>query len=116
MEAFNLFKERLNQLKSPAFIDKNQCIDKIEELAFQLCLSNDVKLNDVNGKFLDAQQKLNNSHEKLVEKSDELIKILKSVHELEKELDTTKESSRKIIRCLNLSLKTSTTLIARTII
>ena len=125
MEVYNEFKNQLRDIvvKHESCFNQHDLIQKIEENMFPLFLSFDTKLNAVyknllekDDKLHEKDDKLHEKDDKLHEKNDELLKTLRQLNHLEKKLFTAKESTHKIIKCLNISLKASTNIVARTII
>ena len=60
-------------------------------------------------------EKIRCLHDDLLAKDNELIKTMHERFNLAQELNTTKDSARTIIKCLNVSLKASSHVVARTI-
>ena len=110
MQAFTEFRQYIRDL-----FDSNSCADKsvivrqLEHEAFQLCLSFDTKIQSLN----DNLQSLNGT---LHKKDNDLIRTMDERFNLAQELTATKESARSVIKCLNISLKSSSHIVARTII
>ena len=74
------------------------------------------KNSEKDNKLLDVYDKLDNAHVQLNMKNEELIKTMTKAHDFENELYMVKSSARSIVKCLNVSLKASSNIIARTII
>jgi hypothetical protein len=67
-------------------------------------------------KIQSFQNELNAKNNELIAKDNELIKVMEERFSLAQELHRTKDSARAIIKYLNLSIKASSHVIARTII
>lgn len=88
---------------------RRQFEDEIFNLFLEVDLSSQNKIDVIHVKLNDAQQMLN-------KKNDELIQTIHQSHQLEKDLENVKNTTRSIVKYLNVSLKASTNIIARTII
>ncbi|CAF1126341.1 unnamed protein product [Adineta ricciae] len=117
MQAFVNFRQKINDLSNanPSTIDSTMILKQLEEEprrvrsmerwfweALNLCLSCDNEVRSL--------------HEKLLSKSDELLELTQQRFDLAHQLNTMKESAGAVISCLNISLKSSCHVIARTII
>jgi len=111
MQAYSGFQKQINELlnaHSPS-TQRSIIIKDLEKGAFDLCLSFDTKIQSL-------QNELNAKNNELNSKNDGLIKIMEERFSLAQELHRTKDSARAIIKYLNLSIKASSHVIARTII
>jgi hypothetical protein len=104
MQALSDFRQQINHIvdSNSPLADKNIIIKQLENEAFNLCLSFDTKMRCL--------------HDNLLVKDNELIKTMQERFDLAQEFNTTKDSARMIIKCLNVSLKASSLIVARTII
>ena len=104
MQAFVNFRQRMNDLfnASPSTIDRTTILKELEEEALNLCLSFDNQTRSL--------------YENLLSKDGKLPQLMEQRLDLDHQLNTTKESAGTLIRCLNISLKSSCHVIARTII
>ncbi len=104
MQAFSDFRQKINHLldSNSSLADKDTIIKQLENEAFNLCLLFDKEKGCLN--------------DTLLTKDNELIKTMQERFALVQELNTTKDSARTIIKCLNVSLKASSHIVARTII
>ena len=105
MEAFSSFRQQIHNILSSlnsSLDDKTSIVKELETAALNVCLSFDQKLQPLN--------------DNLHKKNDYLIETLQERNNLVDELNKTKDSARAVIKCLNMSLKTSSHIVARTII
>lgn len=103
MEAFAAFNNKWLEIMSKNGIVIDNCLRKdFEDEMLHL--------------FLKIDSTLAKSQEVLNMKNDELIKTMAKSQGLESELYMVKDSARSIVKCLNMSLKASSNIIARTII
>ena len=111
MQAFLNFRQHIHRLLSSnsSVGDTIFIVKQLEDEALNLCLSFDTKIQSFRD---DLHAKDNDLHAK----DNELIKTMQERFDLVQELNTTKDSAHKIIKCLNISLKASSHTIARTII
>ena len=111
MQAYSDFKKQINVLlhaDSPS-IHRSYIIEEFEKKALDLCLSFDTKIQSL-------QNEISLKNNEINVKNNEMIKIMEKRLSLTQELHTTKESARSIVKYLNLSMKASSHVIARTII
>jgi hypothetical protein len=111
MQAFSDFRQRINHLlhSNSSLADKATFIKQLENEAFDLCLSFDTKIRCLHDNVLAKDNEL-------LARDNELIKTMQERFNLAQELNRTKDSARTIIKCLNVSLKASSHIVARTII
>jgi hypothetical protein len=104
MQAYSGFQKQINELlnSDSSSTQRSIIIKELEKGAFDLCLLFDTKIQSVQNDLL--------------AKNNELIKVMEERFSLAQKLNRTKDSARAIIKCLNLSIKASSHVIARTII
>ena len=86
----------------PLCADKSANVRQLKHEAFQLSLSFDTKTQSLS--------------DHLYKKNFELLRTMEERFSLSQELTATKEFVRSVIKCLNILLKSSSHLVARTII
>ena len=111
MQSFANFRQRMHDLlnTSSSTIDRATIFKELEEEAFTLCLSFDNQIRS-------HDNQIRSLYENLLSKDAELLRSMEQRLDLDHKLNTTKESASTLIRCLNISLKSSCHVIARTII
>lgn len=111
MQAFSNFRQHIHNIpdSNPLGDNTNAIVRRLEDEALNLCLSFDTKMHSL-------QDDLLGKNNELIKRDEELIKVMNERLSLVQELNTTKDSARTIIKCLNTSLKASSHTIARTII
>ena len=104
MQAYSGLQKRINELLSSdsSPTQTSIIIKELEKEAFNICLSFDMKIQSL--------------HNELNVKNNELIKTMEERFSLSQELNRTKDSTRSIIKYLNLSINASSHVIARTTI
>jgi hypothetical protein len=96
--------------------DRSVISRQIEDELLSICHKFDNRIQSLNDRLTSKGDELCAKGDELCAKSDELCGLMKQHLDLTKELNITKESAGCVIRCLNISLKSSCNVVARSII
>ena len=115
MQAFADFRQQINNIldSNSSIVDKPNIVRQLEQPALNVCLSFDTQIRALNDLLHTETRALNDI---LRAKNDDIVKAMQERFDFSQELNTTKDSARTLVKCLNLSLKSSCHVVARTII